>query len=517
MICRIYKTLVFLCFLFILFGEGYSQTLDVRTLEGNIDQGMQEWNIPGLAIAVVKDDKIVYSKGFGKKKLGSEGVVDEYTLFGIASVSKNITAAALALLVDEGKLKWDDRVVDIIPWFQLQDPWVTREVRVVDLLTHKVGLGRILGNRLQFMTQSSRDEIIQRVKYMELEKPFRSSFVYSNMMYSLAGQLIEYIEGVSWDEFLKNRVFALTGMHTANTSILDFLETDNVAWPHQEIEGEVIAIPRRNWDNAGPAGGINASVMDVAQWMRMQLGEPGVYEGKRVISQKQMHEMHRPHSIRGQSDTYGSIMAYGLGWNISDYEGYRVLSHGGATDGFNTAAYMVPKINLGVVVVGNTFNTLGDALAYSIIDDYLGIADKSWPARYRNNYVRAYDQAKSRRNEIHAARHADTSPSLMITDYIGKYEHDAYGKVEVLEENGQLKLCFWDDQNLIADLEHWHYDTFRAVWQNKAQREEFLSFQLDKSGKVKSLNFEFVLRPRLLQVGAYPSDYTKEVSFVKLD
>lgn len=492
-----------------------AQSLNTKQLENQIQAGMKDWNIPGLAIAIVKDDQVIYSQGFGEKKLGSGEMVDDNTMFGIASVSKNITAAALALLVDEGKLTWNDRVVDIIPWFQLKDPWVTKEVRVRDLLTHQVGLGRILGNRLQFMTQKSRDELIYQIRYMELEKPFRSSFVYSNMLYSTAGQLIEYIEGVTWDEFLKKRLFDVLGMKNANTSIRYFKEGDNIAWPHQEIEGKVIPIQRRNWDNAGPAGGINASVVEVAKWLRMQLGEPGVFEGKRIISAQQMNEMHRPQSIRSQSEAYDPITAYGLGWNVTDYGDYRVLSHGGATDGFNTAAYMVPKLNLGIVVVGNTFNTLGDALAYSIMDSFMGIAGNDWPKTYRDRYLQTYQQASREREEIHQARAKGTAPSLTLSAYIGAYEDLGYGKLVVKQGEKGLELHFWEDGNLIADLEHWHYDTFRAVWRNPAQREEFVVFDFNKDGKVKNLNFEFSLRPLLLQVGAYPSHYTKTVSFQK--
>lgn len=492
-----------------------AQNLNVNQLESQIKAGMKDWNIPGLAIAIVKDDQVIYSKGFGEKKKGSGEKVDDNTMFGIASVSKNITAAALALLVDEGKLKWDDRVVDIIPWFQLKDPWVTKEVRVRDLLTHQVGLGRILGNRLQFMTQNSRDELIYQIRYMDLEKPFRSSFVYSNMLYSVAGQLIEYIEGVTWDEFLKTRLFDVLGMKNANTSIRYFKQGDNVAWPHQEIEGKVIPIQRRNWDNAGPAGGINASVQEVAKWLRMQLGDAGVYEGKRIISVEQMNEMHRPQSIRSQRGAYEPITAYGLGWNITDYGNHRVLSHGGATDGFNTAAYMVPKLNLGIIVVGNTFNTLGDALAYSVMDDFIGITGNDWPKIYRDRYLKVYNEASKEREEIHQAHIKNSKPSLVLSAYEGAYEDLGYGKLEVKQGEKGLELHFWGDNNLIADLEHWHYDTFRAVWRNPAQREEFVVFNLDKNGKIKNLDFEFSLRPMLLQVGAYPSHYTKTVSFEK--
>src|SRR5690554_3554902 len=216
-------------------------------LSNDFDQmvlkGMQDWNIPGMAVAIVKDGKIFYSKGFGEKKLGEGEPVDERTLFGIASVSKNITAAALAMLVDEGKITWDTKIVDIIPWFALSDPWMTREVTVRDALTHRVGVGRMIGNRLQYLSGRSRDDLIYQLRYMDFEQPFRHGFVYSNMMYSVAGQVIEYVTGQTWDDFLATRFFHPMGMQS-NTSITAFTDQHNAAWPHQFIHGEVQPIAR---------------------------------------------------------------------------------------------------------------------------------------------------------------------------------------------------------------------------------------------------------------------------------
>lgn len=473
---------------------------------------MADWEIPGMAIAIVKEGEIVYAKGFGEKKLGSGESVDEHTLFGIASVSKNITAAALAILVDEGKITWDTPIVDVIPWFALSDPWVTAQVTVRDALTHRVGIGRMIGNRLQFMSGHSRDDLIRKLRYMEFQQPFRSSFVYSNMLYSVAGQVIEYASGQTWDEFLKTRLFDPIGMQS-NTSITALETVNNAAWPHQYIEGEVVPIERRNWDNAGPAGGINASVTDVAKWMVMQMGEPGVYQGKRLVSEAQMREIHKPQTVRPSSDPYGSQASYGLGWNILDYEGKRVLSHGGATDGFNTAAYIVPELELGIVVVGNTFNQLGDALAYTAIDSYLGISRTDWLDRYLSGYQRAFAHAKALRQEIHDARVAGTAPTLSPDQHVARYASNAYDTVEVKSGSKGLELHFWGQEGLVADLEHWHYDTYRAVWRNPAQREEFAFFTLGRTGQPDALHFEFVLRPIVTQVGAYPSNYTRTVRF----
>ena len=490
-----------------------------KTLPENFDTWVelarQDWKIPGLAVGIVKDGEVIFAKGFGEKRLGSGEEVDANTIFSIASVSKNMTAAALGILVDEGKISWDDKIIQHIPWFQFKDPWVTREVTIRDVLIHQVGLGRILGNRLQFMTASSRDEVLRQMRYMDFEKPFRSDFVYNNVMYSLAGQIIEYVDGRTWDQFLKDRLFTPLTMNSSSTSITQLKSNDNLAYPHQEIEGEVVQIARRNWDNAGPAGGINASINDLNKWMLMQLGVSGSYKGKTIVSEKQMNEIHKPQMVSANDDAMAPQESYGLGWRITDYKGKRVLTHGGATDGFNTAMYLMPELELGIVVVGNTFNSLGNALAYQVMDSYLGNQDVDWNKRYLQGHKRAYDRAMAARNEIHLARIKETTPSLNLEEYVGSYVSEGYGKIDVKKEGNDLVLHFWDTDGLEAKLEHWHFDTFRAIWKNPAQREEFMQFHLGKNGQVEALDFEFALRPLLLQVGAYPSNYTHTERFVK--
>lgn len=480
-----------------------------------IESSRKEWKIPGMAVGIVKDGAVIYAKGFGEKQLGSNDAVDANTIFSIASVSKNITAAALGILVDEGKIDWDDKITDHIPWFQLKDPWITREITLRDALVHRVGLGRILGNRLQFMTDRSRDEVLFQMRYMDFEKPFRSDFVYNNVMYSLAGQIIEYADGRTWDDFLKERLFEPLQMNTTTTSITQLKETDNLAFPHQEIDGKVVPISRRNWDNAGPAGGVNASINDLNKWLLMQLGTPGEYKGKTIVSTKQMNEIHKPQMVRGQRDALASQATYGFGWNIFDYHGKRVLTHGGATDGFNTSMYLIPELDLGIIVVGNTFNTLGNAIAYQVMDAFLGENQTDWSAHYLSNYQQTYQRATEERNKIHEARIRNTKPSLSLQAYEGIYFSKGYGKIEVKKEGANLVLHFWDTEGLKATLEHWHFDTFRAVWKNRAQREEFMQFHLNKNGEAAALDFEFVLRPMLLQVGAYPSNYTHTEKFIK--
>lgn len=509
------KHLINFLFLFVSSAVIFAQQTLPKNIDQFIENGRTDWQIPGMAVGVVKDGKVVYAQGFGEKQLGSDEKVDANTVFSIASVSKNITAAALAILVDRGTITWDDQITHHIPWFQMKDAYVTQQITLRDALTHQTGLGRILGNRLQFMTQSSRDEVLQRVRYMDLEKPFRSSYVYNNVMYSLAGQIIEYTDGRTWDDFLQQELFQPLEMTRTTTTLAALQKQDNIAYPHQEIEGKVVPINRRNWDNAGPAGGVNSTVNDLNQWMLMQLGTSGSLANKTIISAKQMNEIHKPQVITPSNNALNPQASYGLGWNILDYQGKRVWTHGGATDGFNTFMYLVPEIELGIVVVTNTFNNFGTAISYQVMDAFMGGNTKDWNTHYFNQYKNYFNAVQNERNKIDESRVKNSSPSLDLSKYVGVYESKAYGKVEVMLQGKELILRFWDDKNLEAKLEHWHYDTFRAVWNNIALREEFMQFHLNKKGHVEALDFEFVLRPMLLQVGAYPSNYTHTERFLK--
>lgn len=492
-----------------------AQPAELEGIDTYIEEGMATWSIPGLAIAVVHNDEVVLARGYGVQKLGEPRRVDEHTLFGVASTTKAMTAAALAILVDEGLISWDDRVVDHLPEFRLSDPWVTSQVTIRDLLSHRVGVGRITGNRIQFMTHEPRAEIMHRMRYHDFEQPFRRGYVYSNVMYMVAGEIVPAVTGMSWDDFLIERIFRPLGMQRSNTSIRMIEQGDNAAWPHQEIEGRVVPIPRRNFDNVGPSASVNTSAREMAEWMRLQLGEPGVHNGSRLISHEQMAEMHQAQNVSRVADPItGSLSSYGLGWSLREYRGRRVAQHGGATDGMNTNLVLVPGVNLGVVVMTNTFNNFTAALANEIIDRMLGVEERTdWAGLIRANYERVYDQAASRRAAIEAARETGTTPSVPEAWFAGTFVDSLYGEVSVVLDGDGLRLEFWDDDTLVADLEHWHHDTYRALWRNPALREKFVWFTRDADGGVNTLNVEFTLRPVLLQVGTYPSDYTRVVSF----
>ncbi len=483
-----------------------------------MERGMDDWGIPGMAVAVVKGEEVVYARGFGVRKLGEDAPVDEHTVFGVASLTKAMLSASLGILVDEGKLNWDDRVRDHLPWFELSDPWVSSNVTVVDLLSHQVGIGRLTGNRIRFMPDRDPETIMQFVKHMPFEQTFRSEYVYSNVMYMVAGEVVKAASGMPWDEFLAERLFAPLGMKGASTSITQIADDDNAAWPHQEIHDEVQVIERRNFDNVGPSASVNASVADMANWMMLHLGEPGVFRGERLISERVMRDMHQPRQAFGMSDPMtGSVTAYGMGWGLNYYEGYRISRHSGATDGMTSILTLVPEEDLGVIVISNLFCNFRPAVMNYILDAMLGIdRERDWHAHYYERYLDTRADAMERRDSIEAARVPDTPLSLPLEAYTGEYFHKVYDDAVIFEEDGNLVMQLWDDPEMIADLEHWHYDPFRAVWRNPAMREKFIHFDLDQFGQVKQLNVKFTLRQILISVGIYPTDYYRVVEYERL-
>ncbi len=510
------RTVFLLLSLFLTVEHVWSQSLNEAALRQYIEEGIKRWDIPGLAIAIVQNDQVIFADGFGVRKLSEPERVDANTLFGIASTTKAMTATALGLLVDEGLIGWDDSVVKHIPEFQLSDPWVTRHVTIRDLLTHTVGVGRITGNRIEFMPNRSRAEVMYFMRYHEFERPFRDGSVYSNVMYMVAGQVVEAVTGQTWDDFLTDRIFRTIGMERSNTSITRFAEDDdNLAWPHQEINGEVVPIPRRNWDNVAPSASVNSSVLELTRWMRLNLGEPGVLDGVRYVSRGVMHEIHRPQRANRIWDPYGSQSSYALGWSNTDYRGHRVLQHSGATDGMNTNLTLVPNSEIGIVILTNSFNRFMNVLTNHLLDELLGLPRRDWNAEMWSTWQMQYANALSRKEAIDQARVSGTNPSLPLEAYAGRYTDPLYDMADVRYVDGRLEIRFWEDETQVLHLEHWHYDTFKATWQNPAKREKFVTFSLGSDGTPEALQVPWTLRPLILQVGIYPSDYTRTTRFIK--
>src|SRR5262245_789959 len=475
-----------------------AQTTAPEDLDSYAARVLKEYEVPGFAVAIVKDGKVALAKGYGVRKLGEPASVDEHTLFGIASNTKAFTSAALAMLVDEGKISWDDPVTKHLPTFQLYDPYVTREMTIRDLLTHRSGLGLGAGDLLWWPpTDYSREEIIRRFRFVKPASSFRSRYAYDNVLYMIAGQIIPAVTGKSWDDFIKERILVPLGMTESNTSVSAFRPGDNIAIPHAPVEGRIEPIKYINLDNVGPAGSINSDVSDMAKWVIVQL-DGGLIRssGKRLFTERQSREMWSAQTITPVGDPpphlaglKANFSAYGLGWGLTDYRGKKVVSHTGGLPGYVSRVALVPDLKLGVVVLTNQESGAAfQAMTYRILDYYLGAPATDWIAAFRTST----DQAKARADEVEkrqaSSRAADSKPSLPIAKYAGRYSDAWYGEVSINQEEGKLVLRFSHTPALTGDLEHWQYDTFKVRWRDRSlNADAFVTFALKPAGSIEQM------------------------------
>jgi CubicO group peptidase (beta-lactamase class C family) len=417
--------------------------------------------------------------------------VDEKTIFAIGSVSKSFTAAALAVLIDEGKHQWDDPVSKYLPAFQLYDPYATRELTVRDLLCHRAGLER--GDLLWYAGDIGRDDILRRVRHLKPSWSFRSRFGYQNIMFLAAGQIVPRVAGKSWDDFVAERFFKPLGMADTTTSTKALPAGGNVATPHEEVEEKVCPVTWRNIDNVGPAGSINSNVTDMAQWVRLQLGSESVAKSK-ILGKLALKEMHTPQTVvpldgvREKMNPDTHFMTYGLGWFLQDYHGKKLVQHGGAIDGMTAQVALVPEEKLGLVVLTNKAGTmLPTAVMNRVLDAYLGAPPRDWSAEMLKVKEGIDKIEKDRKAKEEKDRAADSEPSLPLEKYAGNYKDDFYGTAKVTREGDKLVLRYG---TMVCDLEHWSYDTFRAKPRERHQDPFFFTARVSRRGKVEEAKIE---------------------------
>jgi CubicO group peptidase (beta-lactamase class C family) len=478
-----------------------AQSLDerLREIDEYAARAGRDWEVPGFAVAVVKDDKVVFAKGYGVREMGKPEPVDKDTLFAIASNTKAFTSAALATLVDEGKVRWDDPVTKYLPYFQLYDPYATREMTVRDLLSHRSGLATFGGDLLWFESTYPREEVIRRVRHLRPVHSFRSRYGYQNVMFLAAGEIVPAVTGKSWDDYVRERFFAPLGMARTNTTYRQLMSTPNIATPHNELGGKLRVIRYDNVDNTGGAAAINSSVADMAQWLRLQLGR-GTYEGRKIFSADRSREMWTPHVVvsgvseaaeRFNPTTHFNL--YGLGWALNDYQGRKVVSHGGGLDGMISRVALMPEENLGLVVLTNSETALSTVLANKVFDTFLGVPRRDWSADYlaRRKAARAAEEAEEKK--VLAARVSGTKPSLALEAYAGTYTGAMFGDAKVALENGRLVVRLAPSPNFVGDLEHWHYDTFSIKWRDSIVYpfgRGFVTFTLDRRAGIDEMKID---------------------------
>jgi CubicO group peptidase (beta-lactamase class C family) len=460
---------------------------DWAAFDKYVAQAARDWKTPGMAIAIVQGDSLVFARGYGLREVGTTNRVDEHSRFAIGSTTKAMTTMGLAMLVDEGKLRFDDRVVDHIPEFQLSDPWVTREVTVRDLLLHRTGLPGTDAMWTRFAFSPA--EMLRRVRYVKPTASFRAEWQYQNVMYGVAGTLLERVSGMKWADFLRTRIFAPLGMTETEPLVAGILSKPNVAFPHA-LRNDTARVARLgNTDSIAPAGSVWSSVSDMSKWMRFVL-DSGRIGSKRLVSAATFREIVTP-QIRAPMDEYPALrlsrpnaFSYGLSWFIQDYRGQTVWMHTGSISGMSAIIGLLPEKDMGVYILLNLDHVeLRHALMYQAFDLYIGGPARDWSGELRAAFNRPASAAGGRGGKLNAAASgAPVPPSLPLERYAGTFVDSAYGTIRVTFADGKLRAQL--DGEPEAELEPAGNERFRTRPTSANQAPTVYTFDPDGAGNV---------------------------------
>lgn len=457
----------------------------VRELDRYTAQAVRDWNVPGLSIAVVHDGRVVFARGYGVQTLGRAAPVDTQTLFAIGSTTKAMTTMALAMLVDDGKLAWDDPVTKHLPGFQLSDPYVTREVTVRDLVTHQAGLPN--ADFLWSWNDLPSDEVVRRLRYVRPAYSLRSSFIYQNIMYAVAGEVVRAASGMAWADFLRSRIFQPLGMTRTVATFAEAGRASNVATPHASVRDTIRTISNNTVDAVAPAGSVWSSAADMTKWIRFLL-DSGRVGGRDLVKRATFAELVRPHVHVPGPQFYPTAQltrphwtTYGLGWFQQDYHGRKVDFHTGSIDGMVAIVGLLLDERLGVVVLSNAAqSSLRHALMLKTIDLFTGAPARDWSADLRRLYDSLAARGAEQQRSAAAQRVAGTRPSLDLAKYAGTYSDSLYGTRVVTFEDGALRMRASGVS--VATLSHWQYDTFQARWDQPWRGASLVTFTIGPAG-----------------------------------
>jgi CubicO group peptidase (beta-lactamase class C family) len=443
----------------------HAQNIDTKSVDALMLRTLKDWKIPGAAIAIVKDDRIVYVQGYGTKDVAGTDKVTADTLFQIASTSKAFTSTALAILADEGKLSFDDRVREHLDYFRLADDCADANVTLRDIVSHRTGVSR--HDELWDNSPYSREDVVRRIGAIAPSKPFRTTYQYQNIMFIAAGEVVTKVSGMSWDDFVRTRLFQPLGMIRTVTSDADWNASANRATGHSYDWRTGVVTPQKPIDTTtiGAGGAIKSSARDMANWIRFQLAD-GKFEGKQLLDPAPLAETKTPETVIRMSELSRernpetNVMSYAMGWNVQDYRGELLVAHSGSLNGFRTHVDLLPKQKAGFVLlinVGRGVALIG--LRNAIADMLLGKPAKDWSPIYLASERKEDEKSAKDREEQMAKRAPDTRPALPLDAYTGEWKNAAYGTATVSLINGKLVLQ-WNRMTL--PLEHFHYDVFTA-------------------------------------------------------
>jgi CubicO group peptidase (beta-lactamase class C family) len=478
-----------------------AQSAPPADLDAYVARAMKTFEVPGIAVAIVKDGKVVLTKGYGVRRLGESAPIDADTLFGIGSNTKAFTTAALATLVDEGKISWDDHVYERLPGFQMYDPYVSKEMTIRDLLCHRSGMGLGEGDLLFWPhTTFTRDDIVYRLRFMKPATSFRSHYAYDNLLYIVAGQIIPAVTGKSWDDYIRERILAPLGMTHSTLSNTGFKSGDNVAWPHSRLDGKLQSIAFVPLDNAAPAGSINSSVNEMASWVMLQLnhGKFPDREG-RLFTEERSAEMWSAQTIlpTGAPGPLAALRAnfaaYGLGWGLRDYHGRKLVSHSGGVAGTVTRVMLVPEEKLGVVILTNAEEEGAfESVLFHVLDHYLGVPGTDWIGLFQAAKDAELKEAQEITKSQSAGRAGSSKPGLPLEKYAGAYKDAWYGTATLRMEAGKMIFSLDHTPKAVGDVEHWQFETFKVHWRDRVIEDAFLTFTLTPSGAIDHFTVQAV-------------------------
>ncbi|WP_310467886.1 serine hydrolase [Sphingomonas sp.] len=474
-----------------------------------VEQLRTAYGAPGVSIAIVEDGKPTLAKGWGVRQVGKPDPVGPDTIFGTGSTGKAFTVAALAILVDQGKLKWDDKVIDHLPDFRMWDPWVTREMTVRDLLVHRSGLGLGAGDLL-FVPNSNltRTETVRRLRFIKPATSFRSGYAYDNVLYMVAGEVIAAVSGESWEQFIRRRLFAPLGMRRSTVSDAEFRANPDRGHPHGRFDGPIVGLGRQELysaeaalaGNAAPAGGLAISANDMTRWLLTQLGRGQIPGGSaRLFSAEQSKEMWTPVTLQpiGPAPaefalTQPNFDTYALGWDVQDYRGAKIIAHGGAVFGSLTTVVLIPDKQIGFsIAVNSGEGEIVRGLMYELLDHYLGFPANRWPEKYH-----AFKQGRlaeaAKLVGAQQAQPARVGPSLPLARYVGDYADPWYGTIKVRQQGGSLAIQFPHSTGMDSLLTHHQYDTFRTQPKLRWIEPAYVTFSIDADGKVDRVRMKAV-------------------------
>jgi CubicO group peptidase (beta-lactamase class C family) len=481
-------------FLFLLALSAQSQNLaqQVKEFDAYVETSRKLYEVPGLAITVVKDGKIIFKKGYGVQELGTSNQVNTQTLYACASTTKAMTATCMGMLVDEGKIKWDDAVSKYLPEFQLFDPYVTRELTIRDLFTHNSGVGN--ADFLWTNMTISSDEILSKMKMVEPSYSFRSSFIYQNIFYLAAGKVIEKVSGTPWEVFIQKRIFEPLGM-TRTFPLLSQVKDANQSRPHYIVDGKITMIERTSADAIGPAGSVWSCVDDMSKWALCML-DSSKYSGGKLLKGATWNELFKPQVFVTASQFYPTAQltkpnwtTYGLGWFQQDYKGRKVNFHTGSLAGETAIHGQLPSEKLAVYIYGNLDHAeVRHALMFKAFDHFALGGTRDWSTDFYNLYKKLNDAGEREEMKQEAARITGTKPSQVISNYAGTYTSPLYGELVVTARDNSLLISM--NNTAKATLEHWNYDSFRGYYEKRWWGKTTANFSIDSRGKISSVIIE---------------------------